>query len=106
MKFSDYGSRLFGTDVIKCIFQLQDVFRQQDNKEDLVGTDVRHYDSGNVRLSLHPKPRTVWRDLEAPIIYLRDFPRQWDCVVMQFSFSKPKNTQVLIGFFSAISAEE
>ncbi len=107
VKFSDYGSRLSGTDVINCINQLRDVLeRQESNPKGRVGTKVRNYDSGNVRLSLHPKPWLIWGDLRALFFYLRDFYQEWDNVAMQFGVNSPKNIQVAIGFFAAISAEE
>ena len=107
VKFSDYGSRLSGTDVTNCINQLRDVLKQQEfNPKGRVGTKVRNYDSGNVRLSLHPKPWLIWEDLRALFFYLRDFYQEWDTVAMQFGINSPKNIQVAIGLFAPISAEE
>ena len=107
VKFSDYGARLSGTDVVNCINQLQDVLRRQEfDPKGRVGTKVRNYDSGNVRLSLHPRPWLIWEDLRALSFYLRSFYREWDNVAMQFGVNKPKNIQVAVGLFTAISAEE
>ena len=107
MKFSDYGSRLSGTDVVNCIYQIRDVLKQQEsNPEGLVGIKVRNYDSGNVRLSLYPKPWTIWRDLSPLYFYLREFYLEWDYVALQFGVNKPKTIQVAVGFIAAISAEE
>lgn len=107
VKFSDYGSKLSHRDVNNCIFQLYDVLeRHQSNKKGRVGIDVRHYDSGNVRLSLHPKPSLIWEDLTPLYHYLLGFYRKWDYVALQFGVNKPRNAQVMIGFFSAIGAEE
>ena len=107
MKFSDYGSRLSGTDVVNCINQLEDVLeRQESNPKGRVGTNVRNYDSGNVRLSLHPKPWSIWEDLRALVFLLRDFYQRWDIVAIQFGVYRPKDFQVAIGIFAAISAEE
>ena len=107
MKFSDYGSRLLGTDIVNCIYQIRDVLKQQEsNLEGLVGTEVRKYDSGNVRLSLYPKPWTIWGDLSPLYFYLHEFYFRWDFVAMQFGVNKPKNVQVAVGFIAAISAKE
>ena len=107
MKFSDYGSSLSRRDVVNCINQLEDVLeRQESNPRGLVGTKVRVYDSGNVRLSLHPKPWSIWHDLRAIVYLLRVFYQTWDIVAIQFGCYKPKDVQVAIGIFAAISAEE
>ena len=107
MKFSDYGSRLLGTDVNNCIYQIRDVLKQQESdQEGFVGTKVRKFDSGNVRLSLYPKPWTIWGDLSPLYIYLREFYFKWDIVAMQFGVYKPKNIQVAVGFIAAVSAED
>ena len=105
-KFSDYGSRLSGTDVVNCIYQIRDVLKQQEfNQEGLVGPKVRKFDSGNVRLSLYPKPWTIWGDLSPLYFYLREFYFKWDSVAMQFGVYKPKDIQVAVGFIAAVSAE-
>ena len=107
MKFSDYGSRLSDTDVDNCIDQLRDVLNQQESHQTgRVGTKVRNYDSGNVRLSLHPKPWAIWGDLRAVVFHLRQFYLTWDNVAMQFGVNKPKNIQVAVGIIAAIRAEE
>ena len=107
VKFSDYGSRLSPTDVENCINQLRDVSNQHEpHPTGRVGTKVRNYDSGNVRLSLHPKPWAIWNDLRPVVFYLRYFYLEWDNVAMQIGINKPKNIQVVVGIITAISAEE
>lgn len=107
VKFSDYGSRISGRDVVNCMDQLRDVLNQHEsNLGGHVGTEVINYDSGNVRLSLHPIPRTVWEDIRYVLIYLETFYQVWGVVAMQLGIYRPKNALVVIGIFAAIRAEE